>query len=88
MAFLRRSAGETVAVILNFTPVPRHGYRVPGLPGRWVEVFNSDAPRYGGSGLMNPEPIQAEAHAMQGRDHSIAVTLPPLGAVVLQHQGD
>ena len=43
-----------VLVVCNFTPVPRHDYRV-GVPrgGHWREVLNSDAPIYGGSGLGN-----------------------------------
>src|SRR5690606_13063656 len=43
-----------VAVISNFTPVPRRGYRLP-LPaaGVWREILNSDATAYGGSGAGN-----------------------------------
>ena len=85
--FLRRGHGETVAVILNFTPVPRHDYRVPAPPGRWSEVFNSDAADYGGSGLLNRDGIESEAHRWAGRDHSFTVTLPPLGAIVLRSDG-
>ena len=41
-------------VALNFTPVPRHGYRI-GLPkaGAWREVFNSDSAYYAGSNAGN-----------------------------------
>jgi 1,4-alpha-glucan branching enzyme len=76
-----------LAVVLNFTPVPRHDYRVPAPPGAWVEIFNSDAGHYGGSGLLNREWIQAEHHAFGGRDHSLVITLPPLGGVVLLKAG-
>ncbi len=43
-----------ILVVSNFTPVPRHSYRV-GLPlaGRWTEIVNTDAGRYGGSNLGN-----------------------------------
>src|SRR6185436_7062210 len=51
-----RQADDTppVAVVCNFTPVPRHNYRL-GVPsgGRWRELLNSDAPVYGGSGMGN-----------------------------------
>ena len=47
ISFLRKgkATGDCVLVVCNFTPVPRHGYRV-GVPhgGRWEEVLNSDAP--------------------------------------------
>jgi 1,4-alpha-glucan branching enzyme len=86
ISFLRRGSQETLAVILNFTPVPRHDYRVPAPPGAWAEIFNSDAGHYGGSGLVNREWIESERHAFSGRDHSLVVTLPPLGGVVLRLQ--
>jgi 1,4-alpha-glucan branching enzyme len=86
IAFLRRGSGETLAVILNFTPVPRHDYRLPAPPGAWAEVFNSDAGDYGGSGLLNREHIASEPQAYHGRDHSLVVTLPPLGGIVLRNR--
>ena len=45
-AWLRRGGPEDppVAVVVNFTPVPRPDYRI-GLPaaGRWREILNTDA---------------------------------------------
>ena len=56
LAFLRFGAegDPPVAVVCNFTPVVRHGYRI-GLPrsGRWREALNTDAAIYGGSGVGN-----------------------------------
>jgi len=87
IAFLRRSADEALLVVLNFTPVPRHDYRIPSPDaGAWKEIFNSDSDRYGGSGQCNAEPVAAEAVALQGRDHSLRLTLPPLGGIVLERQ--
>ncbi|HEX5633604.1 MAG TPA: alpha amylase C-terminal domain-containing protein, partial [Gemmatimonadales bacterium] len=75
--------GPQVLVACNFTPVPRHGYRV-GLPlaGRWREILNSDAPIYGGSGLGNLGGVQGEPVAWHGRAQSALLTLPPLGVVM------
>jgi 1,4-alpha-glucan branching enzyme len=46
--------------VFNFTPVPRHGYRV-GVPrgGYWKEVLNSDAQVYGGSNQGNSSGVDA-----------------------------
>ena len=56
VSFLRkgRDPSDTTLFVCNFTPVPRHNYRV-GAPagGHWREVLNSDAPLYGGSGQGN-----------------------------------
>jgi 1,4-alpha-glucan branching enzyme len=88
IAYLRRSsAGETVLIALNLTPVPRPGYRI-GVegPGDWVEVLNTDAGVYGGSGIGNLGVVGTGGVATphKGRPHSIELTLPPLGVVVLR----
>jgi 1,4-alpha-glucan branching enzyme len=87
LAYLRRGdAGQVLLVACNFTPVPRRGYRV-GVAGagNWREVFNSDSQFYGGSNIGNGEaPLHAVAHPAHGRSHSLALTLPPLGVVVLE----
>ena len=74
----------TIVVVANFTPEPRVHYRV-GVPrgGRWVERLNSDATVYGGSGMGNFGGVDSEPVAWHGQDHSITITAPPLGIVVL-----
>jgi len=95
IAYLRRAPGDPgrdaggsermVVCVLNFTPVPRHGYRI-GFPaaGRWHERLNSDAAVYGGSNLGNAGEIVAEPVGHHGQPASAALTLPPLGALVLE----
>jgi 1,4-alpha-glucan branching enzyme len=81
LSFLRksRSGKNAVLVVCNFTPVPRHGYRV-GVPmaGRWDESLNSDAELYGGSGQGNFGGLDAAAIPFHGRPCSLYMTLPPL----------
>ena len=87
LSFMRRckTPGGEVVVVCNCTPVPRSGYRV-GVPhgGWWREILNSDAEVYGGSGIGNMGGVEAEAKKFHAREHSISLTLPPLGIVVLQ----
>ena len=86
LSFLRRGGdGGTIVIVCNFTPVPRHNYRV-GVPGGgfWREVLNSDAICYGGSGQGNLGGIDAAPMGAAGRFHSINATLPPLGVVVFK----
>ncbi|KGK84866.1 glycogen branching protein [Stutzerimonas degradans] len=88
LAWLRRDAeGRPLLVIGNFTPVVREGYRV-GVPqeGRWQEIFNSDAACYGGSNVGNGGGILAEATPAHGEQHSLQLTLPPLGVIILRPQ--
>jgi 1,4-alpha-glucan branching enzyme len=87
ISFLRRGGEETLAVILNFTPVPRDDYRIPlAEGGLYREIFNSDSERYGGSSRENRGEIPGEATPWNGREYSLRITLPPLSGVVLQHQ--
>ena len=78
---------EVLLMIGNFTPKPQQGYRI-GLPsdGIWYEIFNSDHKRYWGSGMLNVFPMEAEEEAQHNRGHSIELTLPPLGMVILKKQ--
>jgi 1,4-alpha-glucan branching enzyme len=73
-----------VLVVVNATPVPRHGYRI-GVPrgGPWRERLNSDAREYGGSGVGNMGGAWADEVPWHGRPFSVALTLPPLGCVYL-----
>ena len=71
-----------VAVVSNFTPVARRGYRVP-LPhaGLWREILNTDATAYGGSGAGNAGRVVA-VEADDGIHAEL--TLPPLATIMLQ----
>jgi len=74
-----------LVVVLNLTPLPHSGYRV-GVPskGKWEEIFNSDAKKFWGSGLQNTEPLNSEPVSWHGKDNSINITIPPLGAAVFK----
>jgi 1,4-alpha-glucan branching enzyme len=81
------SGGDGILAVFNFTPVPRHGYRV-GAPssGFWKEVLNSDAAEYGGSGMGNLGGKETEEIPCHGRPWSLDFTLPPLGALFFKRE--
>jgi 1,4-alpha-glucan branching enzyme len=87
-AWLRRDgAGGVALVVCNFTPMPRHGYRI-GLPddapAHWREALNTDSRHYGGSDLGNgAHPLHAADVAAHGHARSLTLDLPPLATVVL-----
>ncbi|MFZ5587354.1 MAG: 1,4-alpha-glucan branching protein GlgB [Thermodesulfobacteriota bacterium] len=88
LTFIRRGGGQTVLAACNFTPVPRHGYRVGApLGGFWREMLNSDASDYAGSGVGNAGGVMADDRPLHGRPHSLSLTLPPLAIVMLRHEG-
>jgi 1,4-alpha-glucan branching enzyme len=90
IAFLRRGHAEddTILVLCNFTPVPRHNYRV-GVPqgGLWRELLNSDAVLYGGSGQGNLGWVESAPVRSHAYFHSLTLIVPPLATLVLKHEG-
>lgn len=80
---------DFLIVILNFTPVVRHNYRI-GVPkpGHYKEVLNSDSMYYGGSNVGNGGGIASEAQRWHQFDQSVNLTLPPLGILILRLQVD
>ncbi|QXP55415.1 1,4-alpha-glucan branching protein GlgB [Cellulophaga sp. HaHa_2_95] len=86
LAYIRKGhdAENDVIVICNFTPVQRENYRI-GIPKatKMKEIFNSDAKKYGGSGVLNSK-IKTDKIPSHAYKNSIEITLPPLGIVILQ----
>jgi len=84
LSYLRLDGDQLTLVVLNFTPVVRHGYRV-GVPvaGAYREHINTDSVHYGGSNVGNQTSIRTSTQAWMGHPHSLALTLPPLAALIL-----
>jgi len=87
IAFLRKTARpeDTLLFCCNFTPEPHANYRL-GVPieGFYEELLNTDAIAFGGSGMGNADGVYSTPDPCHGKDHSIAITLPPLAVVVLK----
>ena len=78
---------DSLVIILNFTPVPREGYRL-GVPhdGNWKEILNSDSKIFFGSGLENKSSCVAESTKWHGQPYSVCLTLPPLSVIILKNE--
>ncbi|MGO4613654.1 1,4-alpha-glucan branching protein GlgB [Nocardia sp. 2YAB30] len=86
LAFLRYgSDGSVVACVYNFSGSVHGAYRV-GLPhaGRWIEILNTDAVQYGGSGIGNLGEVVAAEEPWHDRPASATVALAPNSAVWLR----
>jgi 1,4-alpha-glucan branching enzyme len=75
---------NNLLVALNLTPVVRENYRM-GVPdaGTWQVIFNSDKPEFYGSGI-EVDSVKSESKPWMNQENSIALTLPPLGGLVLK----
>jgi 1,4-alpha-glucan branching enzyme len=90
VAWLRRGAlpdadAEVTVVVQNGASTARPAYRL-GLPsaGGWDVILNTDAERYGGTGVGNAEPIDAAPVPWAGQPASALIALPPLGVLFLR----
>jgi 1,4-alpha-glucan branching enzyme len=87
VSFMRRAQNGTdfVVAMVNFTPVPREGYRI-GVPeaGCYLEIVNSDSELYAGSNLGNGGAVFTEAIASHGHQQSLRLSIPPLGFLLLK----
>jgi len=88
VSYLRRDGDKFVVVVLNFTPVPREGYRI-GVPkrGRYVEKLSSDDQRFGGSEFRTLAVAEADPVPVHGRDWSLSLNVPPLAVLILEPAG-
>ncbi len=84
---LGKAEDDTIICVLNLTPLTHHGYRI-GLPqaGCYRELFNSDAEIFGGSNQGNMGKITSSATPFHGLNASAEITIPPLGALILQKE--
>ena len=89
LCYKRTHEGRTLIAAFNFTPVPRGNYRI-GVPaeGTYREVLNSDAATYGGGGIGNFGEVETHPVPFHGHQHSVVVTLPPLGALFIEAKTD
>ncbi|MGD8595315.1 MAG: alpha amylase C-terminal domain-containing protein, partial [Gammaproteobacteria bacterium] len=86
LSYIRRAGDDFLVVVVNFTPVPRQGYRlgVP-VPGNYREVFNSDSMFYSGSNMGNGlNAMHTDEQEWMGRPFSLCITIPPLAGIVLK----
>ena len=91
VSFVRRAknSDDMLLFVCNFTPVAYEEFTqaVP-VAGKYKEIFNSDAEKYGGAGMENSRQITAKAIPCDGRECSIQMRLAPLGTAVFRIKKD
>jgi len=90
ISFIRKgkSTSSIMLVVCNFTSMTHFNYKV-GAPrgGSWIELLNSDAKQYGGSGQGNLGGVEAAPVSWHGRPYSLNITVPPLATVFFKSNG-
>lgn len=85
LVFLRKTEDEkqTLLCVVNFSALvyEDHKIGVP-FPGRYKEVFNSDAAEFGGDGNVNPRAKSSRKDECDELPDSIRIKVPPMGICV------
>lgn len=72
-------------IISNFTPVVHHNYVVGvNKAGIYQEIINSDSEFYNGTNVGNLGEIETTEKGLNGKPHSLSLTLPPLATLYLK----
>ena len=89
VVFLRKDKDDNqLLCAINFSPNTYEDYRFGCPPVKeFVEVFNSDDISYGGTGVKNTEPCKVSWKPSHGKESSVSIRIPPLGAVFMVGQG-
>ncbi|MFJ7747797.1 1,4-alpha-glucan branching protein GlgB [Peribacillus sp. NPDC097295] len=89
LTFMRKGKrkGDYCIVVCNFSEQIHYEHRI-GVPsqGKYIEVFNSDALNFGGSGQINQEPLQVKKEPFHNQRYSMNITVPPLGISIFMKQ--
>ena len=87
VVYLRKGLKKSkeVVVVCNLTPVVHENYKI-GVPlsKKWVEVLNTDANQYGGSGKLNSGDLISKEGQWHGKEQHLVLNLAPLAVMILK----
>jgi len=89
IVFLRKAEREedNLLVVCNFAKEERLNYKI-GVPnpGKYKEIFNSDAKTFGGTNVQNFRAIASVKSECDDRENSICFKMPALAVQVFSYQ--
>ncbi len=76
---------DLLICVVNFLSIPRKEYKI-GVPreGKYTEIFNSDAEKYGGFGFVNPKSITSKKDECDMREDSLRVRVAPMSVTLFK----
>lgn len=87
VSFIRKGYNwrDMLIFVCNFTPTAFENYRIGApLDTTYTEIFNTDHEKYGGSNVLNTNPITAEHQPYHNKPYSINLRIPPLATIILR----
>ena len=76
---------DRLVVVCNFTPTPHESYQIGVPEGTSLSLlFNSDDPKFGGSGFNLDTTLSINNNYSHGKNQSVILRIPPLSTQVYQ----
>ena len=85
VVFLRKGKlpKDTLLVVCNFANEERQAYKIGvPYPGKYKELLNSDAKKFGGTNFINSKAIVSKEDTCDDRENSILIKMPALSMQV------
>ncbi|UOQ47263.1 1,4-alpha-glucan branching protein GlgB [Gracilibacillus caseinilyticus] len=89
LLFMRKTADsqDDLIILCNFTPNVYYDYRIGvPFPGKYIEIFNSDAASFGGSDQQNTAEHFSLPEQWHGHSQHIQVKVPPLAIAIFTRE--
>ena len=88
LTFIRKTKKkeELLVIVCNFSPLSYEKYQmgVP-YPGKYKEIFNSDAAEFGGTGVRNARAKSSKRAEHDERKNSIVIDVAPLSVQIFSY---
>jgi 1,4-alpha-glucan branching enzyme len=87
ISYIRKGEEGTkpLLVVCHFSPQVLHNYEIGvSHAGEWTEILNTDAKKYGGSGVHNAGKLRTEIGERHGREQFLNLSIAPLSTMVFE----
>ncbi len=90
LSFIRRDKkGNEIIALVSFSGTVGKDYLLGvNEKGKYKVVFNSDEPKFGGSGALKRKTLTAVKRPSHGKEHSIPLDLPPFTCIYLVKEAE
>ena len=88
LVYLRKTEDEndTLLIVCNFANEERKDYKIGvPFPGKYKEILNSDARKFGGKGCVNGRALASDESECDGRENSIFIKMPALSMQIFSY---
>ena len=87
ISYMRKDkySDDVLIVVCNFKPNLYQNYWV-GVrePGLYQELFNTDAQKYGGSGMVNQPHVETRQWNSDPWPHALEIVVPPISVITFK----